>query len=169
MRTFAPLLLIVGLFVGGIQQAAAEIKIGFVNRSLILEKAPQAAKAKSDLEKKFQPRDKTIVADQKKLKKLQQQYNKEAPTMGATQRKRLETKILQKKRDIKRDTEEFREDFNIARNELIAKLQKQVISAIKSIAKSDGYDLILIDGVGVLYHSKRVDITSSVLARLKKM
>lgn len=169
MRSFLTVLLVLGLSLVSLEQAAAETKIGFVNRTLILEKAPQAEEAKKALEKEFHPRDKKIVAEQKKLKKFQEQLGRDGPTMSDAQRRKLRTKMQKKQRSIKRATEEFREDFNIRRNEEIAKLQKKVIMAIKKLAKSGGYDLILIDGVGVLYHSKKIDITAKVLAQLRKL
>ena len=45
----------------------AELKIGFVNVPKVLEKAPQAEKAKQRLEKEFSPRDKQLVAQQQEI------------------------------------------------------------------------------------------------------
>ena len=49
----------------------ADLKIGFVNVAKVLEKAPQAAKAKSRLETEFSPRDKALVSQQKEIKALE--------------------------------------------------------------------------------------------------
>ncbi len=48
----------------------AELKIGFVNIPLVLEKAPQAEKAKKRLEQEFSPRDKQLVAQQKEIENM---------------------------------------------------------------------------------------------------
>ncbi len=144
-----------------------EIKIGFVNVARVLQQAPQAEAAKKRLEKEFAPRDKRLVAMQKALKKLQDKMSRDAAVMSDAERRKLEREILSKQRELKRAQEEFREDFNLRRNEELGKLQRQVFEAIKSLAKDEGYDLLLTDGV--VYASDRVDVTEKVQQRLAKM
>lgn len=146
---------------------AAEIKIGFVNVARVLQQAPQAEAAKKRLEKEFAPRDKRLVAMQKELKKLEEKMSRDAAVMSDAERRKLEREILAKQRELKRAQEEFREDFNLRRNEELGKLQRQVFEAIKSLAKEEGYDLLLTDGV--VYASDRVDVTDKVQQRLAKM
>ncbi len=50
----------------------ADLKIGFVNIPAVLEKAPQAEKAKKRLEQEFSPRDKQLVAQQKEIQALEE-------------------------------------------------------------------------------------------------
>ena len=140
-------------------------KLGFVNTARILKEAPQADKARKKLEFEFAPRDKKIVAMQKKLKTLEDQLAKDAAVMSESARKKLERQIISDKRDIKRSKEEFTEDLNIRRNEELNKLQKLVYDTIVALAKEQKYDLIL--GDSVLFASKRIDVTDQVLTRLK--
>ncbi len=144
---------------------AEEIKIGFVNVARVLEKAPQAAKAKKKLEQEFSPRDKKLVSQQKELKKLEEKLARDAAVMSESERRKIEREILSKRRELQRAQEEFREDFNIRRNEELAKLQKQVFEAIKALAKEEKYDLLLTDGV--VYASDKVDVTEKVQKKLQ--
>ncbi len=146
-------------------EAASELKLGVVNTSRILKEAPQAEKAREKLEFEFAPRDKKIVAMQKKLKAREDQLAKDAAVMSESARKKLERQIISDKRVIKRSREEFTEDLNIRRNEELNKLQKLVYDTIVALAKEQQYDLIL--GDSVLFASKRVDVTGQVLTRLK--
>ena len=66
---------------------------------------------------------------------------------------------------MKRAQDEFREDFNIRRNEEMAKLQKLIQDAITALAQEERYDLVLNDGA-VIFASEAVDITDKVLKRL---
>ena len=66
---------------------------------------------------------------------------------------------------MKRTQEEFRDDLNIRRNEVLAKLQKDMYQAVVTLAKEQKFDLIL--SQGVVYSSNKVDITDSVLKKLK--
>ena len=145
--------------------ALAEIKIGVVNAEKILEKAPQVQQARSRLEKEFSPRDKQLVSVQREVKSMEDKLAKDGDVMSESQRNKLERDVLAKKRDLKRSQQEFREDFNIRRNEEFDKLQRQIYQTIVQIAKEKKYDLVL--GDGVIYGSDQVDITDQVLQRLK--
>ena len=63
---------------------AADLKIGFVNAPMVLEKAPQAEAAQKALQKEFSPRDQAIVEGQKEIRKEQGPFEQKSP--GADQR-----------------------------------------------------------------------------------
>ncbi|MEO5573461.1 MAG: OmpH family outer membrane protein [Gammaproteobacteria bacterium] len=144
---------------------AAELKLGFVNAAKILEEAPQAEAARNKLEKEFAPRDKDLAASQKQLKSLEDKLTSDNSAISGAERRKAERDIISQKRDFKRAQDEFREDFNIRRNEEFGKLQKLVYDTIVTLAKQDSYDLIVSDGA--IFASDRVDITNKVLERLK--
>lgn len=144
---------------------AAELKLGFVNAAKILEEAPQADAARNKLEKEFSARNKKLLDAQRDLKALEDKISKDAAVMSDTERAKAERNVNALRRDMKRDQDEAREDFNIRRNEEFSKLQKLVYEAIVALAKQEGYDLII--GDGAIYSSERIDITDKVMARLK--
>ena len=145
----------------------ADLKIGFVNIPSVLEKAPQAEKAKKRLEKEFSPRDKQLVAQQKEIQSMDERMAKDAAVMGESARVNLEKDILNKKRDAKRAQQEFSEDFNVRRNQELGKLQRRIVEAIREIAKDQNFDLLLTDGV--IYASDKIDVTSQVQQKLSTM
>ena len=144
----------------------AEMKIGFVDTVKLLESAPQAKSAQSKIESEFAPREKELVAMQREIKKLEDNLSRDGAVMSESERTKLERKVLSKRRDLKRSQDEFRDDLNIRRNEVLAKLQKDMYQAVVSLAKEQNYDLIM--SQGVVYSSSKVDITDSVLKKLKK-
>ena len=146
---------------------AADTRIGIVNTAKVLKEAPQADEARKKLESEFAPRDKKIVDLQKLIKLLEDKLSKDSAIMSDAARKKQEREIVSKKRDVKRVREEFTEDFNFRRNEEISKLQKLVTETILALAKEKQYDIILNESV--IYASKQVDITDSVLERLRKI
>jgi outer membrane protein len=145
----------------------ADLKIGFVNIPAVLEKAPQAEKAKKRLEQKFSPRDKQLVSQQKEIQGLEEKLTKDASVMSDSEKANLEKDILNKKRDAKRSQQEFSEDFNASRNEELGKLQRRIVEAVRAIAKEDEYDLLLTDGV--IYAKDQFDITAQVQKKLSTM
>jgi outer membrane protein len=160
----------IALFLGLLLAANAsyaDLKIGFVNIPAVLEKAPQAEKAKKRLEQEFSPRDKQLVAQQKEIQSMDERMTKDAAVMGESARANLEKDILNKKRDAKRAQQEFSEDFNARRNEELGKLQRRIVEAIREIAKDQSFDLLLTDGV--IYASDKIDVTSQVQQKLSTM
>ena len=145
----------------------ADLKVGFVNIPAVLEKAPQAEKAKKRLEQKFSPRDKQLVAQQKEIQGMEEKMARDAAVMSDSERSNLEKDIQNKKRDAKRSQQEFSEDFNASRNEELGKLQRRIVEAVRAIAKEQEYDLLLTDGV--IYANDQIDITAQVQKKLSTM
>ena len=144
---------------------AADLKVGFVNVARLLEKAPQAEKAKKDLEREFAPRDKKLLAEQKDIKQMEERMGKDAAVMSDSERQRLDKDLIGRKREAKRLQDEFREDFNLRRNEELTKLQKEIFEAIQTLAKDEQFDLLLTDGV--VYASESIDVTGKVEKKLE--
>lgn len=145
--------------------SAAEIKIGYVNAVKVIEQAPQREAALKKLEAEFTPRDKKLVAMQQEIRKAEEDLEKNRLVMKDIERRDKESQLGALKRDLRRETQEFREDLNARRNEELAALQKMVQQVIVEIAKQENYDLIL---EGAVYASSSVDITDKVLEKLTK-
>ena len=147
-----------------VHAAQQGLKIGYVNFVKVIEQAPQAKTSLKKLEAEFSPRDKTIVDLQNKIKQSESKLEKEVLVLKSGERRTIERNLLKMKRDLRRLSQEFREDYNLRRNEELSSLQKLVTRVIEDIARKDKYDLIVHEGT--LYASKRVDITRIVLERL---
>jgi len=145
---------------------AQELKVGYVNAVKVIEEAPQGQAALKKLETEFGPRDKKLVATQARIKQLEDELEKNALLLKDVERRAKEHEIVVLKRDSRRETQEFREDYNLRRNEELAALQKVVYKAIVEIAKQENYDLILHEGT--IYASPKVDLTDKILKRLGK-
>ena len=146
---------------------AADVKLGFVSIAKILNSAPQAEAASKRLEQEFAPRQKGLIEAQKSLRKQEEKLSKDGAVMSESQRRSLENEIRNQARELKRTSDEFREDFNLRRNEELGKFQKQVLEVINSVAKEEGFDLVVNDSA-TLYFSPQVDATEKVLKRLTK-
>lgn len=164
-KLFGVLLVFVFLLLANVV-SAQEIKIGYVNAVKVIEKAPQGEAALKKLESEFAPRDKRLVSMQKEIRQLEDDLEKNSLIMTDTDRREKERGILIMKRNLRRATQEFREDYNLRRNEELAVLQKIVKKAIVEIAKQEKYDLIVHEGT--IYASSTIDITDKVLEKLSK-
>ena len=145
---------------------AQDIKVGYVNVVKIIEQAPQGDAALKKLESEFGPRDRELRAMRDKITVLEEDLDKNALVLKESERRDKERELLDLRRSLKRSTQEFREDYNLRRNEELGELQKIVYKAIVDIAKSDNFDLIIHEGA--VFASDRIDITEQVLKQLSK-
>lgn len=145
---------------------AAETKIGFVNRVKLLKEAPQAEEASKRLQKEFEPREKQLIASQKKLGDKEERFVKDSEILSPGERQKQERELLSEKREFKQAETDLKEDFAIRQSEEMSKIQALLIDAIQQVGKDEQFDLIMYEGVS--YASPRVDITDKVIERLKK-
>lgn len=160
-KTFAIALTLACL--SGIEAAAAEVKIGFVNTERIFREAAPALKAQKKLEKEFAARDQELQKTSKQIKDLQSHLEKEGVTISDTERRNKERDLANLNRDFQRAQREFREDFNLRRNEELGAVRERASKVIISIAESEKFDLIVQE---VVYASPRIDVTDKVLKSL---
>jgi outer membrane protein len=145
--------------------ASAEIKIGFVNYSRLLQESPQAKVALDGIRTEFASREKDIQTQGATLKAREDKLQKDAATMTEVQRSSAEKELRDGYRDLQRKQGEVQDDFNARRNEEMAKLQRALIDEVQIYAKAQAYDLILADGV--IYATGAIDITGPILTVLQ--
>ncbi|GJL82019.1 MAG: outer membrane protein chaperone [marine bacterium B5-7] len=144
---------------------AAEPKIGFVDAVKLIESAPQGEESLKQLEEEFSPRDREIRQLRAELRDAEADLDKNAPVMKQPDIDKMQLEIAALRRKIKRLQQEFKDDYNLRRNEELAKLQQIVTEAIIEIAESEGYDLIVQQAV---FASKNINLTERVLQKLAK-
>ena len=144
----------------------AELKVGFVEVQKILQEAPQTIEINKKLEKEFNVRTDKLKIDIKALNDKQAAFNKDSLTLKDSEKESKLKSLDQLRIDIQRKDRELKEDFNLRKNEELASLQDQVNKAVLSVAKAEGYDLVVYNGVA--YASEKIDITDKILKSLGK-
>ena len=143
----------------------AEIKIGVVNASRLLQESPQAKAVQDALRTEFAPKQRELAAQQASLKAKQEKYEKDGATMSSDQRAKTEKELRDSNREYSQKVTDFQEDANTRQNEELSRLQSAVVAEVQSYALSQKYDLVLTDGV--VYASPSLDVTAAVLAGLQ--
>ena len=146
-------------------EAAAELKVGYVNTQRIFRDAPAAQKAGKKLEGEFARRDQDLQKMSKQLQGLQENLEKNSVTMAETERRAKEKEFAELSREFQRRQREFREDLNLRQNEENAAVIEKANKAIKQIAEAEKFDLILQD---VVWVNPRLDITDRVIKALSE-
>jgi outer membrane protein len=142
---------------------AAELKIGFIDAERINKESAPAERASKQLEKEFAPRAQELQRREVQIKTLQGQLEKDALTMGESERRTKEQELGRLNLDFQRMQREYREDLNLRRNQELGALFERANRVIRQIAETEKYDIILQEAV---YRNPKIDITDKVLKAL---
>ena len=162
-------LLAIALLLGSpvaLGQVSANLNIGYVNPGRVSDEAPQADAARQRLQEEFAPRDEEIVAMQEELRALEDQLAEQRMRLDTEAEQELQRQIVTQRRQIQRQQEAFREDFNLRRNEALGDLQQRILRVVEAFAVEQGYDLVVSDGV--VFASDAVNITDRIIERLER-
>lgn len=143
--------------------ASESVKIGYVNTQRIFRDAPTAVKAAKKIEAEFSRRDQELQGMAKQLQGMQQSLEKNAVTMTETDRRAKEKELNELSREFQRKQREFREDLNLRQNEENAAIIEKANKAIKQLAETEKFDLIVQD---VVWASPKLDITEKIIKAL---
>lgn len=166
MNGYVRVLTGLSLCLGGASLSAADYVIAVIDPTRIVEQSPQYEAARAQLKKEVSDREQKLAEQQKQLVELQQKFKHDAALMSEEELQRLQTDIRNRDRKVKYAQAEFREDFSLRQNELRTKLAKQVEEVVAELAREENIDLILSEGL--VYASKRIDISDQIIERLRK-
>jgi outer membrane protein len=144
---------------------AADLNVGFVNVQRLLADAPQAKSSMQALQDEFAPRLRGLKDQETEFKSQAEKLQRDGAVMADAERLEAERALRDKQRDLVRRQEEFGEDFNLRRNEILGQLQKSLMEEVQTFARNQSYDLIV--GDGILFASERVDVTPQILSGLE--
>jgi len=144
--------------------AFAEMKVGVINYQRLMAESPQAKLALEAIQTEFKPREADLQRTQGLLKGKEEKLQKDAATMSEAQRAQAEKELRDGARDFTRKQQEIQDDFNARRNEEMTKLQRVLVEEVQAYSKTQGFDLVLADGV--IYFANSLDITPAILGSL---
>jgi outer membrane protein len=147
-----------------LQAAQDQTKIGVVNVARLLQESPQAQAASQALETEFAARRRELENQQKDLKAREDKLQKDGAVMAAAERSAAEKTLRDGQREFARKQNEFLEDLNVRRNEVLGQLQRTILQEVQTFAKGSGLDVVVSEA---LYASPSVDVTAQVLAALQ--
>jgi outer membrane protein len=145
--------------------AAQGVKVGVVNLARIEAQSAVAKRAAESLKTEFEPRNRQIQELQKKIAAGRGRLKKEGDKMPAAERQALERELSGMMRQSDQMVLAMRDDYELRRKELGAKVVEDARAAIHAVAEAGKYDLILQEAAFV---RPSVDITDLVLKEMAK-
>ncbi len=140
------------------------VKFGVVDMARLVEEYSGIKGVQNILQEEFAAKDEALRALALEVKQAQDLTMEIDLTDGT--RKEYERKLLNLDREYARLASEFRQDYNLRRNEELYKMQKEITDTILEYAEQNQYDLILESGM--IYASDKLQLTDSILEVLRQ-
>jgi outer membrane protein len=140
-------------------------RIGIVNTARIMRDALPAQRAQRQIEAEFRKRDQEMAGLADQLRRMREDLDKNAITMGESARQAREREFGELNREFQRKQRLFNEDLAQRRNEASAQIIEKANRAIRQIAEQDKLDIIFQDAV---FSSPKLDITDRVIKALDR-
>ncbi len=158
-------LAIVALFAFATTALADEYKIGVINTDRILRESAPAKDAARTIEQEFQGREAALVKQESELRDLVGRAERDAAKLTDADRSVRQRDIEQRGREIEKQRRQLAEDLKTRQFDELSRLKERLDAVLTRIARDQGFDLILQDGL--LYVGRSVDITDTVIKALE--
>ncbi len=142
-------------------------RIAVIDPNRIVEESPQYEAARNLLSAEAQEREAELNTQQEDIVRLETRLERDGALMRSDEVTRLRNDIRARERRLRYAQEELQADFALRQSDLRTKLVQQVEEVVEQVAKDNGFDLILSEGV--VYSSERADISDEVIERLKEV
>ena len=138
-----------------------------VNVQQVLMKSSKVSKVNTQLQDQFKARQDKLAAQQKSLQDQVDKVTKESATMSKKDKDAAEKKIADEKANFLKDASAFQKEVSTEQNKAMQTILGQLNGIISSMAKKDGYTLVL-DSQAVVYANDATDITADVAKEFNK-
>jgi len=165
MTAYRNLLLLAGaaLLASSTVARAEDYKIGVINTDRILRESMPAKDAAKKIEQEFQTREAAVARQDRELRDLSTKLDREGSTMSQADRTALQRDVEARSRDLERTRRQLTEDLKARQFDEMGKIKERLDAVLTKLAKDQGYDLILQDG---LFVRRSVDVTDAVIKAL---
>ncbi|AWK81161.1 TPA: OmpH family outer membrane protein [Photobacterium damselae] len=146
--------------------AEAAQKIGYVATGQAMAQLAKRYNVQDKLRKEFSGRVNELRSLEKKMKAKIDKLKRDGAVMSDSDRTKLQRELASLESDYKLKAQALAEDQRRRGQEEEQKLVMKIRTAIDSVAKKEGYNLVL-DANAVLFASKKDDLSQKVISAVK--
>ncbi len=157
----------VAMTMGGTSAFAAELNIAVIDVQKVLHDIPQRKAIETKLKSEFDSRVREMQRMETDGQTLAQKLKKNESFMSADERTQSQRKLAELQSDFNLKGQALQEDQRRRFNEEQQKIFKKIDDAVQSIAKSEGYDMVL-NRQAVVFTNGKTDISDRVIQAVSK-
>lgn len=141
------------------------LRIGFLDTDRVLNESVQGRRAVETLQREFAPREKEILALQKRIEADRTRFDRERDKLSPEEARRRGQAIADMMRRSDQMVLAMTEDHARRKAELREKVIEEARAAIEAVARSGRYDLIVEQAI---YRRPGIDVTDQVLKEMER-
>ena len=169
MMRFAKLLSLPALLLfgaSGVAQAQEQLKIGYVELQRALMETEEGRKARADLKKVFDQKQKELDEQQTQLKKDMDDLEKKRTLLPADTVKQREGDIQQRLQKVQQTYLRHQQDLGAKEQEATGKIFERMQRIIAKIASTENLTLVFDrNQAGLVFAKPHLDLTNEVIRR----
>lgn len=145
----------------------AQLKVGVIDSQRAILETAEIKKAQAELEAQFKPRQEQIEKLQKELQDINEKLQKGQGKLTPEAERDLQIQGQRKQRDLQRATEDLQSEVDTRRNEILNRVQRQMLEVVRKLAEERGLDVVL-DAGDMIYFKPALDLTAEATAAYDK-
>lgn len=149
--------------------AFADQKIAVLDIQKAIQTSDAGKKAKSELETAFNKKKAELQAEEGKLKKLQEDFQKQSAALNQVARQKKESELREKFVKYQELLQKSQQEIQGKEQEMSAPIIAKIRSNVTEIAKKKGYSIVLEKNENlVLFQDGKDDLTDDVISSINK-
>lgn len=145
-------------------QAPAPTRVAFIDLQRVLVRSAAGVAAREQLEREKAVMQKEMDAKRTELDKLREELEKKGSLLTGDAKREKEDQLDRKRRDAARLADDFQRELARKEQQLLVKVQQELVGVIEKVGKQKGYHLIVERrGAGVLYFAPEADLTDEII------
>lgn len=165
--------IILFLSVFALQDAWAQVKIGYTNPARVLSELPEVEEVDKQINALIEQRDEELAAKATDLQQIFSNYESSMANLSQQERATKEQELMELNDQFEQDRESMMNEIRQKRNELMAPIIERMNTAMEEVAQEMDLDLVLNEGTSygdaIIFFADNegLDITDKILAKLK--
>lgn len=149
-------------------RAAENTKVGYIDINRLVNDSNMGKTASVELKKLRKEKESRLQKKKDQIDKLDALVNNSKSKLDEAERLNKARKLSDLKTEYKRMTEDASQAIKWKNDDIVRHILEKAIPIIQRIAQKDGYTMIVRNPDALIYVSKSVDITDSVIKQLNK-
>jgi len=146
--------------------AQASMKVGVINIQAAIGGTAEGKQAAAELQSQFAPRTAELQGLQKQGQDVSSRLQNGQTTLSDEEKDRLQRELDQLNRTFQRKQQDFQDDTNEARQEVVNRIGRKMIDILNKYSKENNYSVILDTSsqqTPVVYAANQVDVTQDII------
>lgn len=145
--------------------AGTQGKIAIIDIQSLMQEAPQVAKMRDELKKKYEPKEKELIAESEKVRVQIENFRRDSSVMNEKDRATTEKDITSKQQALQTKQGQLREEIMKAQTAALQGFMTEIEGILKTLSEKNNYDVV-INKAALAYSKNSLDITKEVVTLL---